>query len=55
VIAQLKHGLVVVHAAFTSASNTLIAQLLIVALLGVVTLVGMSDVARHESQTTSVE
>jgi hypothetical protein len=54
-IAQVKRGLVVLHAAFTSASSTLIAQLLIVALLGVVTLVGMSDVARQESQTTSAE
>ena len=52
-IAQVRHGLVATYAAFTSASNTLIAQLLIVALLGVATLVGMSDVARHESQTTS--
>lgn len=50
--ARLKLALMAAYAAFTSSRNTVIAQLVLVVLLGVVTLVGMSDVANHENNTT---
>ena len=48
--AQLKRGFAVTYAAFASARNTVIAQLLIVILFSTLTIVGMTDVAKHENQ-----
>ena len=52
---RLTRGLRAASAAFTSAPNTLIAQLLIVILLGAVTIVGMSNVAEHENEAAVIE
>ncbi len=53
--AKLKRGILRAYRGFSSPPSTLIAQLFIVALLGVVTLAGMSGIARHERQTMSAE
>jgi hypothetical protein len=54
-ISALKRRLQVSYGAFTGVRSTRIAQLLIVALLGAVTVVGMSDVAKHEDNTTNAD
>lgn len=51
-IAQFNRGFVATYVAFTSARSTLIAQLLIVILLGVVTIAGMTYVAKQENEST---
>lgn len=46
---QLKRGFAAVYAAFGSSRNTMVAQIVLLALFGTLTLVGMSDVARREN------
>jgi hypothetical protein len=49
-ISAFKRGLAVSYSSFTSARSTLLAQLLIVALIGAVTIAGLSYVERHEGR-----
>ena len=49
--ATLKRGIVFAYRAFSSRPNTLIAQFMILTILGAMTITGMNYVARHESRT----
>ena len=51
--AKLKRGFLRMHGGFSSRPGTLIAQLLILAILGAVTVGGMSYVTRQENRMAS--
>jgi len=50
-LSALRRGMAICYGAFIGARSTLIAQLLIVTLLGAITIVGMGYVEKHESRT----
>lgn len=54
-LSALKRGLLVSYGTFRGARSTLIAQLLIVALLGALTIIGMSEVRKHEGNTATAD
>ncbi len=54
-ISALKRRLQVSYAAFTSARNTLVAQVVIIVLAGALTIVSMSGIARHENKSTTAD